>query len=257
MEKKDIQAVLKYIKENSSKRNFKQSLDFIINFKGLDLKKTENQFDLFVPLHFSTGHTVKICAFVAPELLTQAKENCDLTISIDDFPKYQDKKAAKKLAEEYDYFIAQATIMPKVATTFGKVFGPRGKMPNPKAGCVVPPNANLKQVCDKLKNMAKVSVKKDPLFQCTIGKEDSNEDEVIDTIMTIYNAVIHHLPGENNNIKSVFLKLTMGPPAKIGADLDAKKAVEVKKKEPKTVAVPKEVLDSKKELPKEKKAEKE
>ena len=170
---------------------------------------------------------------MAPELLASAKESCDLVISIDEFDKYTDKKAAKKLTEQYDYFIAQATIMPKIATVFGKVFGPRGKMPNPKAGCVVPPNANLKPLVEKLQKQIKVSVKKDPTLQCLVGKEDAPEEEVVDNIMTIYNAVLHSLPNEKHNIKNIYLKLSMGPAVKVGGVLEMKPVEEKKKKAPK------------------------
>ena len=156
------------------------------------------------------------------------------------------KKDMKKLAVTYDYFIAQATIMPKIATTFGKVFGPKGKMPNPKAGCVVPPNANLKPLVQKLKKTLKVKALADPIVHCCVGKEDSKEEEIIDNIMTVYNGVVHSLPQEANNIRNSYLKLTMGKSFKIG---DKEKTEDVKGKK-----VPKE----KKEAPKvkEKKEEK-
>jgi len=149
MDKSQVTQTLKKVKENSQKRNFTQSIDLIINLRDIDLKKPEQSVNFFHTLHYSKGKKVKVCALVGPELLAQAKEVCDLAVSVDDFPKYQDKSKAKKLATNYDFFIAQATIMPKLATAFGKVFGPKGKMPNPKAGCVVPPNANLEPLYEK------------------------------------------------------------------------------------------------------------
>jgi large subunit ribosomal protein L1 len=230
VDKKDIENTLKLIRENSKKRNFKQSIDLIINFKDLDLKKPNQQLDLFVQLHFSRGLPIKVAALVGPELLAQAREVCDLAISIDEFDKYKDKKAAKKLAEEYDFFIAQATIMPKIAAVFGRILGPRSKMPNPNAGAVVPPNANLKPVYEKFQKTIRISVKKDPLFQCLIGREDSKDEEIIDNLMTIYNAIIQHLPNEKHSIKSMYLKLSMGPAVKIGDKLAAEVTNEKKKK---------------------------
>jgi large subunit ribosomal protein L1 len=230
VDKKDIENTLKAIRENSKKRNFKQSIDLIINFKDLDLKKPDQQLDLFVQLHFSRGLPVKVAAFVGPELLTQAREVCDMAISIDEFDKYKDKKAAKKLAEGFDFFLAQATIMPKIAQVFGRVLGPRSKMPNPNAGAVVPPNANLKPVYEKFQKTIRISVKKDPLFQCLIGREDSKDEEIIDNLMTIYNAIIQHVPNEKHNIKSMYLKLSMGPAVRIGDKLAAEATVEKKKK---------------------------
>ena len=138
-------------------------------------------------------------------------------ISTDDFDKNSNKKIAKKLAEEYDFFIAQATVMPKVATAFGRVFGPRGKMPNPKAGCVVAPNANLKPLIEKLQKTVRVYTKNDPVMQCRVGKEEMADEQVVDNIQTIYKALLNALPNEKHNVKSVYVKLTMGKAIKVGA----------------------------------------
>lgn len=209
MDKKTIKQTLKKLQE-AKKRKFSQSVDIIFNFKDIDLKKTDQHVDYFVQLHYPRGKKIKVCAFIDTELIEEAKNNVDHHIHLDDFSKYaKDKKAMKKLAAEYDYFIAQATIMPKVAATFGRVFGPRGKMPNPKAGCVVPSKINLKPLYEKLQTMIKVSVKTVPMFMTSVGKEDANEEELIDNIMTLYTSLIHNLPKEKNNIKKIFLKLTM------------------------------------------------
>ncbi len=257
MNKEQVTQALKKIKESSAKRNFTQSIDLIINLKDINLKKPEQVVNLYATLHYSKGKKVKICALVGPELLPQAKQVCDLAISVDDFTKYQEKKEAKKLATSYDFFIAQATIMPKLATTFGRVFGPKGKMPNPKAGCVVPPNANLKPLCEKLQKTIKLQTKNDLIIQTMVGKEDMKEEEVIDNIMTVYDSLVHNLAGGKNNIKNSYLKLTMGKPFKIGKeeveeieDKKEKAKKEEKQADEKKAEVP---APKKEKMPKEKK----
>jgi len=169
-----------------------------------------------VQLHYSKGKNIRVCGLVGPELLEQSKKAFDTTINVDEFERYQkDKKLVKKLASEHDFFVAQATIMPKVAAAFGRVLGPRGKMPNPKAGCVVPPNANLAQLGTRLHNLIRVSVKTTPMIQVMVGKEDMNDDEIADNILTIFNQVMHALPKEESNIRKVLIKTTMGKPAQI------------------------------------------
>ena len=241
MEKDQVSKTLKTIKDNSPKRNFKQTIDLIINLKDFDMKKV--QVNQFVTLHFTRGKKVKVCALVGPELISQAKEVCDGAISVDDFEDYKEKAKVKKLAKSYDYFVAQANIMPKIATAFGRVFGPKGKMPNPKAGCVVPPNSNLKPLYEKLQKTVRVQVKNHPLIQCAVGKEDSKDEEAIDNILVIYDSLIHTLPNGMHNIKDMYLKLTMGEAFKIGEE--SKKKSEEKKEEPK----PKKA-EAKKEEPK-------
>src|SRR3989338_3533308 len=131
MDKKTVLEALKKLKEGSKKRNFVQSVDIIVNLKEIDLKIPEQQVDFFAVMHHPTGKKKKICALIGPELADEARKVCDKTILTDEFDSYsKDKKLAKKLASEHDFFIAQANIMPKIASAFGKVFGPKGKMPN-------------------------------------------------------------------------------------------------------------------------------
>src|SRR3989338_4334941 len=172
MEKQELQSALQKAKDISEKRNFRQSFDIIINLKGLDLKKQEHQIDLFITLPHPRGKKAKVCAFVGAELMEQAKSVCDFAVPSDNFEKYKEKKEIKKLANSYDFFIAQANIMPKVATAFGRVFGPRGKMPNPKSGGVVPPNANIRPLYEKLQRTIRATAKTAPLIQCAIGTEE-------------------------------------------------------------------------------------
>ena len=216
MNKEEIIEALKKAKESSPKRNFKQSIDLIFNLKGINVKKSDQQISAAIQLHYPTGKKVSVCALVGPELAGKAKESCDEAVLVDDFQKYADKKLAKKLADKHDFFIAQANIMAKIATDFGRVFGPKGKMPNPKFGCVVPPNANLKPLYEKLQKTIIIRTKNDPIIQCMVGKEGMKDEEAADNILTVYNTLLHALPSEKHNINSVYLKLTMGKPAKIG-----------------------------------------
>ena len=223
MDKEQIQAALAKAKDISDKRNFKQTYDLIINLRGLDLKKQEHQIDAFITLPHSRGKKVKVCALVGAELEEQAKSIFDSTILSDNFEKYKDKKEIKKIANSFDFFIAQANIMPKVATTFGRVFGPRGKMPNPKSGGVVPPNANLKPLYEKFQRTIRATNKTSPLIQCPIGTEDMNPDDVAENALTVYNSLLQLLPNEKHNIKDIYVKLTMGKPIKVGEKIEVTK----------------------------------
>jgi len=208
MDKKRIIEVITELKQ-AKKRNFSQSYDLIINLKNINIK--QNPVDFFVTLPKPKGRTIKVAAFVGPELAEQATKMCDLVIREPEFAKY-DVKAMKKIAQTYDYFIAQATLMPKVAAAFGKVLGTKGKMPNPKLGCVVPPNANLTLLIDKLGKTVRMSAKKATNLQCMVGKESMSDEEIVDNVMAAYNSTVKQLPNELQNVKKVQLKLTMGKP---------------------------------------------
>ncbi len=212
MQKEQVQKALEEIKKQPA-RKFNQSYDLILNLKNLEIKS--NPLDVFVTLPYSKGRKVKVAAFVDQELSAQAAKFCDLSIRELDFPKYADKKTAKKLAEDYDYFIAQANLMPKIAANFGKILGTRGKMPNPKLGCVVPPSANLEPLVKKLNQTVRLQAKKGLNLQCVVGKQDQKDEEIIDNVLAVYHAVVKQLPNEMQNLKNLLLKSSMGKPVKV------------------------------------------
>ncbi|MFP4117494.1 MAG: 50S ribosomal protein L1 [Candidatus Woesearchaeota archaeon] len=215
MDKDTFEEAVKRLKADSKKRNFTQRIDLIVNLKNLNLKKPEDQVDFYAQLPHNTGRKRKVCALVGPELSEEAKV-CDEMVQAHEFEKFQqDKKSLKALTEKMDFFVAQANIMPKVAQVFGRVLGPRGKMPNPKAGCVVPPKGSLKPLYDRLQDMQRIFAKTQPLVQVPIGSEDMSEDEVAENAAYVYDQLLHHLTLEKNNIRSVYVKMTMSRPERI------------------------------------------
>ncbi len=215
MDQKQIAATLKKLRESSQKRNFSQSVDFIVTFKDIDMKKTENQLTIFANLPHSSGREIKVCALVGPEMKDEAK-SADKIVLLDEFEKYKsNKKELKKLANDFDFFVAQANLMVQVAGAFGRVLGPKGKMPNPKAGCIVQPKTNLKPIFEKLKKSIRLVSRTTPMVQCSIAKEDMEETKIIENVLAVYNQILHALPQEKNNIKNVLLKLTMSKPVKV------------------------------------------
>ena len=213
MDKNKLIEIIK--KTRNTKRNFKQKFDLIINLKNLNLKKPEENINTFLVLPYRIGKKIKTCIFVDDQLVNKAKNVCDEVIHKDDFSKYKDKKVIKKLAQKYDYFIAQANLMADVASVFGKVLGPKNKMPNPKAGCVVPPVTELKPLIEKLNKTIKLQTKNELIIKAIVGSEDMKDEEIAENVLFLYNQLLHLLPQEKNNVKNIFIKLTMGKPVEI------------------------------------------
>ena len=187
-------------------RKFDQTVDLIINLQKFDAKK--NQINIFVNIPFKIKEK-KICAFLETE--NKAVE----TITPEQFKKYLDKKALKKLVKNFDFFIAQASLMPKVATTFGRVLGPAGKMPSPQLGIIS--DANEKEISEikkKINNNIKIRIKESSI-KLAIGKQSMKNEEVIENILTVYNSILKAVPKDKENIKNIELKLTMTKPQKI------------------------------------------
>lgn len=214
MNKDQIKKALTELRANPKKRNFDQSIDFIANLKDINIKKTEENVDVFVTLPYSPNKKIKICALVGKDLKQKANI-FDNVVTDDEFDLFKDKNKVRKLSKTYDLFLAQANIMGKVATIFGKILGPKGKMPNPKAGHVITPEMDFEKIKNKINSTIKLKTKNEPIVKASIGKESMSDDNIIDNFMTAYNALIHALPKDENNIKIIYLKTTMGKPVKI------------------------------------------
>jgi len=187
-------------------RKFNQSVDLIINLQKFDVKR-EN-----VNLFVSVPHKIKekkICGFL------EIKNNNVDTIMKSEFKKYSDKKEMKKLIEKYDFFIAQASLMPFVATTFGRVLGPAGKMPSPQLGILMDVNDKaINELKEKINSSVKIKTK-EASIKLPVGKQNMKDEEIIENILSIYHAVLKALPKGNDNIRNVELKFTMTKPQKI------------------------------------------
>src|SRR3989344_7965057 len=115
--KQEIIKALQELRKNEE-RKFEQTVDLIINLQKFDVKK--QNINLFVNVPYKIKDK-RIAGF----LETKSKEV--ETITPADFRNYSEKKDLKKLARKFDFFIAQASLMPKVATVFGRSLGPSGK----------------------------------------------------------------------------------------------------------------------------------
>lgn len=187
-------------------RKFDQTVDLIVNLQKFDPKKT--QVNTFISVPYKVKEK-KIAGFL------EVKNSKVNTITAEEFKKYQDKKELKKITNKYDFFIAQASVMPKVATTFGRFLGPVGKMPSPQLGIII--NADDKAI-EELKKKINSSVKirtKEASIKIPIGKQSMKDEEIIENVLAVYNALLKNLPNEKENVKNIELKFTMTKPQKI------------------------------------------
>ncbi|HIQ51370.1 MAG TPA: 50S ribosomal protein L1 [Nautiliaceae bacterium] len=206
---------IKKLREINKKRNFVQTAELQVALKDIDLTKVENRIEDLVVLPYGLGKKRKICAFVGPETYEEAKQIFDKVILVDEFSKY-DKKSAKKLVREYDFFVAQANIMPQVAKYFGRYLGPLNKMPNPKLGLLFPPKgAKLKDLYDKLQKSVAIVVKKAPLAYAPFGVESMKDEELAENLEILYKYLSDKLPNKEGNIKRAVIKFTMSKSVKI------------------------------------------
>jgi large subunit ribosomal protein L1 len=187
-------------------RKFNQTVDLIVNLQKFDVKKSNMNIFVSVPHRIKEK---KVAGFL------EVKSPYVDTITFDEFKKYNDKLMLKNMVKKYDFFIAQASLMPNVATTFGRVLGPTGKMPSPQLGIVM--NADektIKELKTKIDNSIKIKVK-EASIKLPIGKQNMNDEEIIENIITVYNIILKSLPRNKENIKNIEIKFTMTKPQKI------------------------------------------
>jgi len=218
MEKKEVLSAIQQLKKDSPKRNFSQSYDFLVKLQNFDPKKNENKVDVFVSLPHSLGRKLSVCGLVGGALYADAKEYCDHAIGQEAFKTIAGNgKELKKLARKYDFFLAQADIMGPIASTFGRYLGPKGRMPNPKAGAIIPPKGSIKAVVEKLQKTVRLAIKNNEMaVRCPIGKDSMTDEEIAENILAAYTALVQALPQHEQNIKSILLKFTMSKAVAIG-----------------------------------------
>jgi len=203
--KEQLQQALVELRKNKE-RKFDQSVDLLINLQKFDVKK--NQLNLFISVPNKIKEK-KICGFF------EIKSNAVDTITRTEFKRYSTKQEVKKLARQYDFFIAQASLMPVVATTFGRSLGPTGKMPSPQLGIIMDADDKVvNELKNRINNTVKVKIKESSI-KVSIGKQSMKDEEIIENVLTVYNTVLKSMTKGKENIKNIELKFTMTKPQKI------------------------------------------
>ncbi len=192
-------------------RKFKQNIDLVINLKNVKLEEAKNRIDEEIILPHGRGKESKIAIFASGELALKAKGKVDLIIKpeeIEDLAK--DKKKFKKITDEYDFFIAEAPLMPTIGKTLGIILGPRGKMPRP-----VPPHIDITGIVKNLRQTIRIRSKANKTFHAIAGKEEMDKEQIAENIGAIIKRLESKLERGRMNIGSIHVKTTMGPSVRI------------------------------------------
>jgi large subunit ribosomal protein L1 len=203
--KTELKKALEQLRKDKE-RKFDQTVDLIINLQKFNVKR--DTVNTFINLPHKVKNK-KIAGFL------ETKHPNVETITLAEFKNYSNKTKLKNLVKKHDFFIAQASLMPKVATTFGRVLGPAGKMPSPQLGILM--NVNDKDVAalkDKINKSIKIRAK-EASIKLAVGKQSMKDDQIIENIMAVYNTMLKTLPKQKENIKHIAIKLTMTKPIKI------------------------------------------
>lgn len=207
----DLKEKVKQALEAGKERKFLESVELAVNLKDVDLTNPKNRINEEIPLPHGRGKDVKVCVFCSGEMAIKAKDVADLVIQVDELEDIaSDLKRAKRIARDYDFFIAEAPLMPVIGRRLGIVLGPRGKMPKP-----VPPGADPIPVIENLRRTVRARSKDRPTLHVAVGTKDMPLDHIVENINEVMKRIESRLERGRFNIKSAYVKTTMGPPVRI------------------------------------------
>ncbi|MCF2141474.1 MAG: hypothetical protein K9W44_15570 [Candidatus Lokiarchaeota archaeon] len=225
---KEVQKALELALENSvikkdgkpdKIRKFDESVDLIINIRDVDIKNPNNRIDneILLPHPIPNNLTKdEVCFIVKDQMELDLKESGYHVLNQNDLNELQkkSKKEKKEVAKKFKYFVARADLMRDLARVLARFLGQQGKMPRPqpKGFGVIRPNEDLGNYLPLLNRIVKISMKKQLLMQLKVGKKSQSKDELMDNIKSVLNFIEGQLPVGNNNVRSIYLKTTMGKP---------------------------------------------
>ena len=198
-------------REAAPERGFEQSIDLTVNLRELDMRRPENRINLRIHLPNGVG-SKKVLVFASGDLALRARRaGAD---SIIEPPELQemasDKKAAKKRLKDFDVFIAEAPLMPTVGRVVGPILGPKGKMPTP-----VPPQAPIDDTIERERRVIVLRSRDRPILQCIVGNEGMEDEKIAENVENVLSSLTATLRRGLGNIRSIYLKLTMGSAVKV------------------------------------------
>jgi large subunit ribosomal protein L1 len=194
---------------STAKAKFDETIEVHVKL-GVDSRHADQQVRGAVVLPHGTGKVVRVLVFAKGD---RAKEAEDAGA---DYVGGEDLVAKIQNENWFDFDIVVATPdMMGVVGRLGKVLGPKGRMPNPKAGTVT---MDVKRAIDEIKaGKIEYRLDKTNIIHCPIGKASFGSEKLRDNFRTLMDAVVKAKPpaAKGQYMKSVVVVATMGPGIKV------------------------------------------
>ncbi len=207
-----VNQVIADVIESKKERKFVETVEVAINLRDVDLQNPQKRINAEVALPHGRGKPARVAVFAQGETAVISKKIVDTVISpaeIDDLA--ENKREARKLANRFDFFIAETGLMATIGKSLGVVLGPRGKMPRP-----LPPQADVARIINSLTNLVPVRSKDRPTFHVPFGNVSMSQEQLAENLETILKRVESNLDRGTDNIASIWVKTSMGKAVKLG-----------------------------------------
>ena len=200
-------------KENSA-ANFDETMEIHIRM-GIDPRKADQQVRSSVLLPHGLGKPVRVLAFVEGEGARIAEQAGADFIS--------DQETIQKIKDGWSDFDAAIAVPEMMGTvgSLGKILGPRGLMPNPKAGTVAPTEDLPRLINEAKAGKIEFRLDKTANLHAPIGKASFSADNLYDNFMALFDAVRRAKPpaAKGNYFRRITITSTMGPAIRIDPNL--------------------------------------
>jgi len=210
MQTKIHDAVKKALDE-APERNFVESVELAFTIRDVDLKNPANRIQEEVRLPQGRGKPVSVAIFAGGEMAREAELVVINPADIEDLGS--DRQKARKLARRHDFFLSEIPHMADIGRHLGVVLGPRGKMPRP-----VPPNLDPGNIAQALQNTTLVRSRDNITFHTVVGARDQGDEAISENAYEVWNRVTGKLERGAGNVRSLYVKTSMGPSIKVEVD---------------------------------------
>ena len=201
-------ALLKHAKVK--RRNFLETVEIQIGLKNYDPQK-DKRFSGTVKLKHIPRPKMQVCVLGDQQHCDEAKANNVPFMDVEALKKLnKNKKLVKKLAKKYDAFLASEALIKQIPRLLGPGLNKAGKFPG-----LLSHQESMMQKIDEVKSTIKFQMKKVLCLSVAVGHVGMTQDELVQNVHLSINFLVSLLKKHWQNVRSLHVKSSMGPPQRL------------------------------------------